>query len=92
MASIWSCLRPVIAERRGGSLSLNPSGPVLASVGWLIQRKGHDLAIRAAALLPEATLLIVGEGPEDAALRRLAQRTRCGQPSAFPWLNAAGCD
>ena len=61
------------AARR--ELSLNPSGPVLASVGWLIPRKGHDLAIRAAALLPEATLLIVGEGPEDAALRRLAQRT-----------------
>jgi teichuronic acid biosynthesis glycosyltransferase TuaC len=61
------------AARR--QLSLNPSRPVLASVGRLIQLKGHDLAIRAAALLPEVTLLIVGEGPEDVALRRLAERT-----------------
>jgi teichuronic acid biosynthesis glycosyltransferase TuaC len=60
------------AARR--QLGLDPGGPVLASIGLLITRKGHDLAIRAAALLPGATLLIVGEGPEDAALRRLATR------------------
>jgi teichuronic acid biosynthesis glycosyltransferase TuaC len=61
------------AARR--QLGIDSGGPVLASVGWLIPRKGHDLAIRAAALLPDSTLLIVGEGPEDIALRRLAQRT-----------------
>ena len=55
------------------ALGLNPGGPILTSVGWLVPRKGHDLAIRATALLPEATLLIVGEGEEDVALRRLAQ-------------------
>jgi glycosyltransferase involved in cell wall biosynthesis len=64
--------RDRLSARR--QLGINPSGPVLASVGWLIPRKGHDLAIQAAALLPEANLLIVGEGPEDAALRRLAER------------------
>lgn len=60
------------ASRR--QLDVIPGGPVLASVGWLIPRKGHDLAIRAAALLPDVRLLIVGEGPEGANLRRLAQR------------------
>lgn len=47
-------------------------GPVWASVGHLIPRKGHDLAIRALAAQGTGTLLIAGSGPEDAALRRLA--------------------
>jgi len=46
--------------------------PVLASVGHLIERKAHDLVIRAFAELDGGTLLIVGTGPEEAALRRLA--------------------
>jgi teichuronic acid biosynthesis glycosyltransferase TuaC len=60
------------AARR--ELGVSAGGPVLASVGLLVPRKGHDLAIRAMARLPEATLLIAGEGPEDAALRRFALR------------------
>ncbi len=46
--------------------------PVLASVGHLIQRKGHDLVIDALPALPAATLLIAGEGPERANLERRA--------------------
>ena len=49
-------------------------GFVLASVGHLIERKGHDLAIAAMLQLPNATLLIAGAGPEQAALEKLAQR------------------
>jgi teichuronic acid biosynthesis glycosyltransferase TuaC len=60
------------AARR--ELGVSTGGPVLASVGLLVPRKGHDLAIRAMTRLPEATLLIAGDGPEDAALRRLAGR------------------
>ena len=52
--------------------ALAVGGPVLASVGSLIERKGHDLVIRALQHLPEVTLLIAGEGPEKAALARLA--------------------
>ena len=52
--------------------------PVLLSVGHLIERKGHHLAIEALAALrvshARATLLIVGEGPERDALQDLAQR------------------
>jgi glycosyltransferase involved in cell wall biosynthesis len=48
--------------------------PVVASVGHLIARKGHDLAIRALAELPARTqLLIAGTGPEEASLRALAR-------------------
>jgi glycosyltransferase involved in cell wall biosynthesis len=49
------------------------SGPILLSVGGLVPRKRHDLVIRAMLALPEATLLIVGEGTERDALARLAR-------------------
>lgn len=49
-------------------------GAVIASVGSLIQRKGHDLAIEAIAQMPDTTLLIVGAGPERARLQSLARR------------------
>ncbi len=53
-------------------LGLDAGGRLVLSVGWLIPRKGHDLAIRAAAAMPEVTLMIVGDGPQGAALKRLA--------------------
>ncbi|WP_431289451.1 glycosyltransferase family 4 protein [Roseateles chitinivorans] len=45
----------------------------LASVGHLIERKGHELVIGALAELPDVDLLIAGAGPEEGALRRLAE-------------------
>ncbi|MGZ9190171.1 MAG: glycosyltransferase, partial [Nitrospira sp.] len=53
--------RPV--NRQQARRTLTVSGPVLASVGNLIARKGHDLVIRALEHLPDVTLLIAGEGP-----------------------------
>lgn len=50
---------------------LQLSGQVVLSVGHLIERKGHDLAIHAVLALPDARLVIVGSGPEEAALKRL---------------------
>jgi glycosyltransferase involved in cell wall biosynthesis len=50
------------------------SGPVALSVGHLIERKAHHHAIAALAELPGASLLIVGEGPERAALAALSER------------------
>jgi teichuronic acid biosynthesis glycosyltransferase TuaC len=45
------------------------SGPVLLSVGHLIERKGHHLVIEAASKLPpDVRVVIVGEGPECDAL------------------------
>lgn len=52
--------------------SLGLTRRTLGSVGWLIERKGHHHAIRALGGLPGTDLLIVGEGPERAALERLA--------------------
>jgi glycosyltransferase involved in cell wall biosynthesis len=45
----------------------------LLSVGNLVPVKGHDFAIRALRLLPDMNLVIIGDGPERAALGALAQ-------------------
>ena len=50
------------------------AGPTALSVGHLIDRKGHDFAIRAVAGLPGVTLMIAGDGPREGALRALAGR------------------
>ena len=47
-------------------------GPLLLSVGHLIERKGHHLAIEALAKIPGAVLLIAGSGPEEGRLHTLA--------------------
>ena len=58
-------------------------GPVMLSVGHLIKRKGHDLAIRALSHLPGWTLAIVGEGPEREALHRLARELKLDASVVF---------
>ena len=60
------------ADRVALRRSFGLDGPTILSVGHLIDRKGHDLAIRAVAALPRARLMIAGDGPRDAALRGLA--------------------
>ncbi|MFQ5757773.1 MAG: glycosyltransferase, partial [Acidiferrobacterales bacterium] len=45
----------------------------LLSVGELIKRKGHDIAIKALQKLPRVRLLIAGDGVEEQALRSLAR-------------------
>ena len=64
--------RPV--DRAAAKAALGLSGPLLVCAGALIARKGQRFAIEALARLPEATLLLVGAGPERAALERLARR------------------
>lgn len=49
-------------------------GFTLVSVGLLIERKGHHLAIEALAGLADVTLLIAGAGPELPSLQQLAHR------------------
>ncbi|MCV2355493.1 glycosyltransferase family 4 protein [Paucibacter sp. B2R-40] len=52
--------------------------PLMISVGYLVERKGHHIAIEALAHLlpefPQAHLLIVGEGVERQSLLDLASR------------------
>ncbi|EHL97954.1 glycosyltransferase, group 1 family protein [Acetobacteraceae bacterium AT-5844] len=61
------------ADRKAAKAKLGVTGPLIISVGALIPRKGHDIIIEALADLDNATLLIAGEGPEEARLAALAK-------------------
>jgi teichuronic acid biosynthesis glycosyltransferase TuaC len=63
--------------------NLNLTGPTIISVGLLIPRKGHELVIEALSLLPEAQLLICGEGSMLTALERTARRHRVADRVRF---------
>jgi phosphatidylinositol alpha-1,6-mannosyltransferase len=56
--------------------------PVVVCVSRLVARKGQDVLIRGMddvrRRVPEATLVVVGGGPYDATLRRLAQDAPAG--------------
>jgi teichuronic acid biosynthesis glycosyltransferase TuaC len=49
-----------------------PPGRTILAVGNLVPEKGHRLLIEAAARLPDARLLIAGDGPERKRLEALA--------------------
>jgi glycosyltransferase involved in cell wall biosynthesis len=61
-------------DREAARAKLMLSGFTLLSVGSLIPRKGHDLAIEALAHCPDCTLMIAGGGPLRAELERHARR------------------
>tara|TARA_R110002110_G_scaffold414983_1_gene647353 strand:+ start:39706 stop:40911 length:1206 start_codon:yes stop_codon:yes gene_type:complete len=61
------------AQRRKLGLS---DGLVLLCVGNLIELKGQHLVIEALEQLPAATLLLVGEGEAEVALRNQVQKAR----------------
>jgi teichuronic acid biosynthesis glycosyltransferase TuaC len=57
--------------------------PTLVSVGHLIERKGHDIAIRALVELNDVRLMIVGDGEEETSLRRLAASLKVADRVSF---------
>jgi teichuronic acid biosynthesis glycosyltransferase TuaC len=73
--------RPVDRERARDELGF--SRKTLLSVGNLVPLKGHDIAIRALPLLPEYDLIIVGGGPERAALDTLGRSSGVGNRVKF---------
>lgn len=94
--------RPLAQEAVRAELGLTGS-PLLLSVGYLVERKGHHIAIDALARLlpahPQARLVIVGDGEERARLgdlcRRLGVEDRVTFTGALPnvelfrWYSAA---
>ncbi len=62
------------SERNTIRQKMGLSGPVIASVGHLIERKGHHLVIEALKQIPDATLLIAGDGPDRARLQQCAEQ------------------
>ncbi|MEJ0072304.1 MAG: glycosyltransferase [Pseudomonadota bacterium] len=81
------------ADRAALRAALGLTRPTLVSVGHLIERKGHHLAIAALSqldhpdLLPD--LLIVGDGPEMTALRALTDRLGLAPARPLPGRPAA---
>jgi glycosyltransferase involved in cell wall biosynthesis len=61
-------------DRDAARRALGLDGPTLLSVGHLIERKGHDIAIGALQHLTGYRLLIAGDGPERTRLESLASR------------------
>jgi glycosyltransferase involved in cell wall biosynthesis len=66
--------------------ALNLSGKVLLSAGYLIERKGHHIAIEAMRDLADWTLVIVGEGEHEQRLKQLA--SDCGVISRVRFIGA----
>lgn len=62
------------------AMGIRPGQPVVLAAGRLVRRKGHDMLIRAwptvLRTVPDAVLLVVGDGPADRRLR--ASATRAG--------------
>ncbi len=73
-------------DRAACRTALGLEGPSLISVGHLIERKGHHRTIAALRFLPEARLLIAGDGPMLGALQDLA--TRLGVAERVRFLGA----
>jgi phosphatidyl-myo-inositol dimannoside synthase len=67
-------LDPAFRERLLGPRA---GSPLILTVGNLVERKGHDMVIEALPQvirrIPDATYLVVGDGPYRDALARLAQ-------------------
>ncbi|HEX7657501.1 MAG TPA: glycosyltransferase [Sphingomonas sp.] len=66
------------ADRTVGKAKLGVQGPLVVSVGALIERKGHSLIIDALSDIAGATLLIAGDGPDRAKLEKQIARLGIG--------------
>jgi teichuronic acid biosynthesis glycosyltransferase TuaC len=71
-------------DRAAARARLGISGPLLLAVGNLIPEKAHWLAIEALARIEGATLIIIGEGPERAALLARAQKLGVAERLRLP--------
>ena len=63
-------------DRGRAKAELGVAGPLIVTVGALIPGKGQRAAIQTAERLPEATLLLVGQGPDRRALEAMIRQKR----------------
>jgi len=78
---------------------LGINSKLIMSVGWLIERKGHYLVIDAIKNIDNATLVIVGNGPDQAKLENQVKKLglenkviflgAISQTTLNKWFNAA---
>jgi glycosyltransferase involved in cell wall biosynthesis len=67
-----SAYDPVLRRLARARLGIAEQAAVVGTIGRLVPTKRFDVLIRAMAAVPDATLLLVGEGPERDALEKLA--------------------
>lgn len=66
---------PIDKKLAREALGLPAKKQILLSVGHLVERKGHHVAIEALGILPMETMLVIaGKGPDLAQLQTLAKR------------------
>ncbi len=70
------------------SWGLSVSGPLAVSVGRLEDQKHHELSIRALAMAPGVSLVILGEGPLRATLEALVRECGVAGRVALPGVRA----
>jgi glycosyltransferase involved in cell wall biosynthesis len=63
---------PALRTAARSRLGIAPDAPVIGGLGRMVPGKRFDRLIRALGEAPGATLLLVGDGPAQAALQRLA--------------------
>jgi teichuronic acid biosynthesis glycosyltransferase TuaC len=66
--------RFVPRDRASEKAKLGITGPLILSVGALIPRKNQHLLIAALSQLPDATLMLAGQGPSENDYRSLAAK------------------
>ena len=79
------------ADLRGGIPGFRPDRPVLCSVGRFVPEKGFVHLVRAFARMAtraEAQLLLVGEGPEEGAVRDIVRAERLEDSVHLPGFRA----
>jgi glycosyltransferase involved in cell wall biosynthesis len=85
-------------DRSAAKRRLGVEGPLIVTPGNLVPLKGQRLVVEALAQVPEATLLLAGEGPERRALEALIAALGLGTrarllgtvpPESMPELLAA---
>jgi glycosyltransferase involved in cell wall biosynthesis len=70
----------------GGPVAPDPrvtDGPLVAAAGRLVGHKAFDVLLRALADVEDASLVLAGDGPERAALERLAHELGLGGRTHF---------
>ena len=63
-----------VRDRAAAKALLGIDGPLIVTLGALIERKGQTYVIDALAQLPDVTLALIGKGPDASALSVQAQR------------------
>jgi glycosyltransferase involved in cell wall biosynthesis len=87
LAMVPNAVGPAPAPAKRATLErdwqLAPQTRLLVSVGRLVEQKNHRLGIRALAGVPDASLVIVGEGPLRGALEHEAREVGVDERVVF---------